>query len=260
MSDRADAIEALKRLGLSSYEAQVFIALQRLDTGTVRDVDGMTEVPRSQIYGAAEDLQERGLLDIQQSTPLQYRAVELTEARTQLRERLDREEERAFEYLESARNEFAEETESQEDIWTVQGRDTIDNRVVTLVEEADERVVFGAGDASELEDTITDALVTASERSVEVTIVSANESVRERYEDVASVVVRPAPDVPNDQRSGRVLVVDTDTVLISVLGGEEFPEMRHEAAIWSSETGFATVLVRLLDVWFEQYLDEVSRS
>jgi sugar-specific transcriptional regulator TrmB len=256
VSDHDEAVAALKRLGLSSYEAQVFIALQRLDTATVRDIDRMTEVPRSQIYGAAEDLAERGLVDIQQSNPIQYRAVELDEARTRLRKRLDREEERAFDYLESARNEFVTESESQEDIWTVQGRDTIDDRVITLIDAADGRVIVGARELSGLDGTIADALTTASERGIEVTVVSADETVRERFEDVAGVAVRSAPDAPDDQRSGRVLVVDTDTVLISVLGGQELPGVRHEAAIWSSQTGFAAVLVQLLDVWFDQYLDE----
>lgn len=96
----------------------------------------------------------------------------------------------------------------------------------------------------------------ASERGVEVTVVSANEMVRKRFEDDSGVAVRSAPDAPDDQRSGCVLVIDTETVLISVLGGQELPGIRHEAAIWSTETGFAAVLVQLLDVWFEQYLDE----
>lgn len=260
MSDHADAVEALKRLGLSSYEAQVFIALQRLDTGTVRDVDRTTDVPRSQIYGAAEDLQERGLLDIQQSNPIQYRAVDLEEARTRLRERLEHEEERAFEYLESARNEFAEEHESQEDIWTVQGRETIDDRVATLIEDANERIVFGAREVAALEGPIPNGLLAASNRGVDVTVVSANEAVRDRFADIDGIAVRAALDAPDDQRSGRVLVVDADTVLISVLGGEELPGIRHEAAIWSSETGFATVLVGLLDVWFDQYLDDMTKN
>ncbi|WP_049996245.1 hypothetical protein [Halococcus sediminicola] len=59
-----------------------------------------------------------------------------------------------------------------------------------------------------------------------------------------------------DSRSGRVLVVDANTVLISVPGDEELPGVRREAAVWSSETGFAVVLVRLLDVWFDQYINE----
>ena len=255
MTDHDEAVAALKRLGLSSYEAQVFIALQRLDTGVVRDVDRMTDVPRSQIYGAAEDLAERGLLDIQQSNPIQYRAVELDEARTRLRERLDREEERAFDYLESAREEFADESESQEDIWTVQGRETIDNRVVKLVTEANGRIVFGPREVTTLDEPIADALVAASERGVDVTVLTASDSVRERFDD-GEVTVSAVTGAPDDERSGRVLVVDADTVLISVLGGEELPGVRHEAAVWSSETGFAAVLVGLLDVWFTQYIDE----
>lgn len=255
MTDHDEVVTALKRLGLSSYEAQVFIALQRLDSGTVRDVDQMTEVPRSQIYGAAEDLAERGLLDIQQSNPIQYRAVELDEARSQLRERLDKEEELAFDYLKSARQGFAGESESQEDIWTVQGSETIDNRVVKLVTEADGRIVFGARETTVLNEPIVDALIAASERGVDVTVLSANNSVRKRFDD-SNVTVSAVTSAPDDERSGRVLVADADTVLISVLGGEELPGIRHETAVWSTETGFAAVLVGLLDVWFDQYIDE----
>jgi len=250
VTDHNDAVEALKRLGLSSYEAQVFIALQQLTSGTVRDIDQMTEVPRSQIYGAAEDLAERGLLDIQQSNPIQYRATELSKARSKLRDSLDREEDRAFEYLESAKSEFATESESQEDIWTVQGHETINDRALTLIEAADERVIFGAREVSMLEGEITDALLSASERGVEVTVVSANKTVLEQFADVDGMMIRSAPKAPDDQRSGRVLVIDTDTVLISVLGGQELPKIPQEVAIWSTETGFASVLAQLLDAWF----------
>ncbi|GAA0456636.1 TrmB family transcriptional regulator [Halococcus dombrowskii] len=253
MSDHDEAVAALKRLGLSSYEAQVFIALQRLDTATVREVDRTTEVPRSQIYGAAEDLAERGLVDIQQSNPIQYRAVDLDEARTRLRERLDREEDRAFDYLESARRERADESEAQEDIWTVQGTGTIDDRVVTLIGDADERVVFGAREEGTFDDVVADALTAAGERGVAVTVVDGDRA-RERFGD--DVSFRATTDAPNDERSGRVLVVDADTVLISVTGGDGLPAVDHEAAIWSAHTGFATVLVGLLDVWFDQYLED----
>jgi sugar-specific transcriptional regulator TrmB len=253
MSGHDEAVAALKRLGLSSYEAQVFIGLQRLDTATVRDVDRMTEVPRSQIYGAAEDLAERGLLDIQQSNPIQYRAVELDEARTRLRERLDREEEHAFDYLESAQRESPNESESQEDIWTVQGAETIDGRVVQLIAEADERVVFVARENGTFDDTIAEALTSASERGVSVTVMNGEQACEHFGDDV---LLRAAPVAPDDDRGGRVLVVDSDTVLISVTGGERLPDVDHEAAIWSSQTGFATVLVGLVDVWFDQYLED----
>lgn len=64
MSSHSEAIDALKCLGLPSYEAKVFVGLQRIRRGSARDVDRVAHMPRSQIYGAAETLEERGVIDI----------------------------------------------------------------------------------------------------------------------------------------------------------------------------------------------------
>ena len=47
---------ALERLGLSTYEAGVFVALEKLGRGTAREIAEATDVPRSQVYGAAEHI------------------------------------------------------------------------------------------------------------------------------------------------------------------------------------------------------------
>ncbi|MFC7080566.1 hypothetical protein [Halorussus caseinilyticus] len=46
---------------------------------------------------------------------------------------------------------------------------------------------------------------------------------------------------------GRVLVVDGETVLLSVRDGGDDPELDDETALWSSRTGIAAVLVQLID-------------
>ena len=56
--DEAGATESLQQLGLSQYEAEVFVALVKLGTGTAREVTQITDVPRSQVYGAAEALDD----------------------------------------------------------------------------------------------------------------------------------------------------------------------------------------------------------
>jgi sugar-specific transcriptional regulator TrmB len=258
MTGRDDAIAALKRLGLSSYEAQVFVALQRIGRGSARDVDRITEVPRSQVYGAAENLEERGLIDVQQSDPIQYRAVDLEEAKSRLRARLDTAEDRAFSYLESARNELGGNDESKEDIWTVQGRETITDRLIRLAREADERVVFGTEDASLLTTDLVEVLADVAGEGIGVTIMSANSTVRERFADIDSVMappITPAPEMGPGERSGRVLIVDDETVLLSVLGDEE-SDGRRETAIWSANTGFASVFVGLFEEWLDEFIDE----
>jgi len=41
--------------------------------------------------------------------------------------------------------------------------------------------------------------------------------------------------------------------LLSVRGGGD---VEDEAAIWSAETGFATVLVGILETWFDRHLGD----
>jgi sugar-specific transcriptional regulator TrmB len=256
MTEKDDAIAALKRLGLSSYEAQVFIALQRIGRGSARDVDRITEVPRSQVYGAAENLEERGLIDVQQSDPIQYRAIDVEEARSRLRSHLDTAEERAFAYLESARNELSNDDESKENIWTVQGEETITDRLIRLTQEADERVVFGTDDESLL---TTDLIKVLDDMAMECTvvIVSANPTVRECFEESNGVVAPPitsAAEMGPGERNSRVLIVDNETVLLSVLGDEKLGTKR-ETAIWSANTGFAAVFVNLFEGWLDKFID-----
>ncbi|WP_123533017.1 TrmB family transcriptional regulator [Halosimplex salinum] len=245
-ADEDAAAEALQRLGLSKYEAAVFIALERLGTGTARDVDRMTDVPRSQVYGAAENLEERGLVEVQQSNPIQYRAVPLEEARETLAERFEREQERAFEYLETVRRGTDHEDEHQEGVWTVHGQDNVSSRIRQIVADAEERVLFAS--SPELVDE--EVVAALGERAEEVDVWVSGEYVEDpdvaaAFED-SPVQIMSFPEELTASAAGRMLAVDGDTVLLSVLGGEDLPGVRMETAIWSSDTGIATVLLQLL--------------
>ena len=244
----SDAVTALQRLGLSKYEASVFVALQRLGTGTAREVADETDVPRSQVYGAAERLEERGLVEIQQASPIRYRPVSLSEARDRLRDRFDRETDRAFEALETVHKE-AETDGEQEAVWTVTGRDAVIGRTAALVEDAERRVVY-SGDADHLEDTVVDALADAAESGVSVVAVSADD-LTDRFAETA-VTVRQLPATYADRggEAGRLLVADDDGMLVSV---EQHDGV--ETAIWSAGTGFASVFIRLADTWFGSEVD-----
>ncbi|MFP8956760.1 TrmB family transcriptional regulator [Natrialbaceae archaeon A-CW3] len=237
-----DAIEAFERLGLTSYEARVFIALQQLGSGTARDVASITDVPRSQVYSVAESLENRGLLEVQQSSPIRYRPVSIDEARSTLRSRFENEQERAFDYVEQVRNEPGGE-EEQEDIWTVRGRARIDDRTLDLCSRAEERIVFG----TRLEPLVTDELEAALERQAEaglaVAAVSRTAEVRNRLDRLDGVTVFSPPDHhQSDDRSGRIVIVDDDTILLSVVDDDG-----SETAIWSAGSLFASVLIQLIE-------------
>ncbi len=249
-SDETAAVDALERLGLSNYEAKVFIALQALGTGTARDVYRVSDIPRSQVYGAAESLAENGLIEVQHSTPMQYRPVSLEEAEELLEERFERERTQAFDYLESVRQRDPG-GEEREDIWSVNGAENVGDRIEHLIHDAEHRVVFGAGSTDLIGESLRGTLVDAAECGIEVVIVSENPDVRTLFGD-EPVEVHVAPENLRNARAARMTVVDDRAVLLSVRGdGDE-----QEAAFWSESSGFATVLVEILTGWLESAVVE----
>jgi sugar-specific transcriptional regulator TrmB len=243
----AAAVEALERLGLSNYEARVFVALQALGVGTAREVHEVAGVPRSQVYGAADALVERGLVERQQSTPKRYRPVALDAARELLTARLERERERAFDYLDGLRRE-ERPAESREDVWSLHGREAVTERVVELVGRARERLLFGAASADLVTPELVEAVQERAAAGVDVTVVSADPAVRAAFSPPVRVFTGPNGDASGGH-TGRVTLADDNVVLVSVraAGGE--------TAIWSADTALADVLVQTIHAGIANAID-----
>lgn len=236
-----DAIAALERLGLSNYEASVFVALQRLGTGTAETVSDVSAVPRSQVYGAADDLAARGLIEVIESSPKKYRPVSLSTAREQLSRRLEQRTEEAFETLDSIA-----ETEPPrfggQDLSTLRGRHPIHERIADLVDGATESVSFVTPATTSLTDTIVTALRERAAAGIEVTVLTAETAVEDRFEDDPVRVVLMDEDNPADF-AGRALLVDGTTVLLAVStqGGPV-----EEEAVWTADTSIGRILAQFM--------------
>lgn len=245
--DDEGAIEGLTRLGLTTYEARVFIGLQKLGSGTASDVADVSEVPRSQVYGAAEALEERGLVETRQSTPTVYRPTDPEVARTRLLDQLAETGTKTFEYLERVQG-SAGNRERSEDIWLVQGADAVASRAADLIGEADEQVVYGVDEPDMLEAAVMDALLACAEGGLQAVVASASAAVRGTV--AAPVETHPVPDDQNPElRAGRVLLVDADTILLSVFSTATASEGVEEVAFWSEGSTFAALLVEFAGGW-----------
>jgi len=251
--DERDAVAALEHLGLTSYEAKVFIALQKLDTGSARDISRIADVPRSQVYGAAESLEERGLLEVQQSSPIRYRAVDLDAARTHLRSRFESHQSDAFRYLERVEQKHSDVGGRQADIWTVKGTDQIETRVQDLISNAESNLLYACS-ADTLTSETNDALNERANAALDVTCISRDADFH-AFRDAVETVRFPERLQPPREQSGRALSVDNHSLLLSVRGTERIPGSPVETAIWSDETAFAAVLSELLQSWFGTHLD-----
>lgn len=240
-----DAVSALKRLGLPNYEAQVFVALQALGTGTAQEISDNSDVPRSQVYGAADELADRGLVEVIESSPKQYRPVSLSAAREHLAARLEREQERAFENLDRIRETDPDPTGGQ-DVSTLRGRQPIDDRIADLVETAETAVVFVAPAAGSLSTKIVEALSAAAADGLDVTVLTAEQSVGEQFSGTAVHVIVMDEDNPADF-AGRALMVDQETVLLSVATDG----IVEEEAMWTAGTSIGRILAQFMQSGME---------
>lgn len=248
MSTR-DAVEALKRLGLSNYEARVFAALQRLGTGTAQEISDVSEVPRSQVYGAADDLVERGLAELVASSPKEYRPVKLEAAREQLAARLDQEQDRAFENLAELRRETDEHSGGGA-VATLRGRQPIDDRIQDLIRMAEERVVLVAPESRSIPDALAATLQERSREGVAVIVVTASPDERERFAGSPVRVFVMDEDNPGDF-AGRALMVDEGTVLLSATTDDTV----GEEAMWTSESSIGRILARFMQSGIDSGMD-----
>ena len=236
-----DAVAALKRLGLPNYEARVFVALQELGSGTAQAVSDRSDVPRSQVYGAADELAERGLVEVIESSPKEYRPVDLATARDLLTERLDRERTRAFENLKAIHATGSDHGKSQ-DVSTLRGRQPIDDRIVSLVDDADAVVVLVAPEGDSLGERVAASLRDAADRGRRVTVLTADRSVNDRFADDPVQVVVMSEDNPADF-AGRALMVDDSTVLLAV---ETDDDPLGEEAMWTADSRIGGILAQFM--------------
>jgi len=252
MSERA-AVEALDNLGLANYEAQVFAALVELGTGTALDVHRNAGIARSQVYGTAEQLQEKGLIEIHETSPKQYKPVSLDAARAQLADQMKREETRAFQALETLR-ETSPTDEPPSSVSTVRGQKPIHERVTSLIGQAEDRILFGASDKSHVSEEIVEGLDEATHSSVQVIVVSEESAVRDMFDEQRMEIQAP-PTSPAENFSGRVVLIDRDTVLLSVVPAEEKAEVASELALWTAETHIGRILVSFLWMGLQAFLN-----
>ncbi|MEM4497985.1 MAG: helix-turn-helix domain-containing protein [Nitrososphaerota archaeon] len=89
MSEHEKLVHALKKLGLSEYEARAYIALVELGEADASEISRRSGVPRTRIYDVLGKLEEAGIVQrVLTSRPAIYSAVPPERALEPLRRRL----------------------------------------------------------------------------------------------------------------------------------------------------------------------------
>jgi len=245
------AIEQLERFGLSAYAARTFVALASLGTGTARDVSQVSEVPRTRVYDAIDELHDRGLVEIQQSSPKQFWAISAeTASRT-----FEHELQNRMEILRTALSELEpiERRTEQRGVWTVNGQTAVTERVLDFFASADDEIVYMTVEELLTEDLI-EGLGEAAERGVSIKLAGVSTEVQERIQDeIPGATMFESLWVWSDTSAGRLMMVDGQKTLVSALvdDADASPsDPRSETAIWGEgETNSLVVVLKAIFTW-----------
>ncbi|WP_243641374.1 TrmB family transcriptional regulator [Natrarchaeobius halalkaliphilus] len=238
-------------MGLSAYAARTFVALATLGEGTAQDVSDISEVPRTRVYDAVNELEDRGLVDVHQSTPKRFWVISSeTTGRIFEQEYSQRVSElvAALDSLEPVAR-----SDEQRGVWTVTGRKTVATRVIDFIESADEEVVYMTVGDLLTGDTI-DSLRAASERGVSIKLGTMEQTIQEDIrEAIPEAEMFESLWVWSDTPAGRLLMVDNEKTLVSVLAdgtGDNQLEREDETAIWGSGgTNSLVIVLKAMFTW-----------
>jgi len=242
-----EAVEVLQQLGLKEYEARCFVGLSRLHTGTAKQLSEMTEVPRTRVYDAIRVLEAQGLVEIQHSSPQQFRAVPLEEATETLRDQYEDRVERLHDTLDTVEVVEQDEETPVQQVWAMSGRDAIENRADQLVEKASEEIVLVLGDESLLTDDLVATLNEVGDE-VDLLIGALTESLQDQIQtavpDATTFIsglewLHGENATADETAIGRLLLVDRSTILVSSL----MPDTREEQAIFGEGFGNGLVVI-----------------
>lgn len=209
--------EALKTLGLTKYEALVYVALLHVTRATATEIHELSGVPRASVYPVLDRLIQRNLVTVSHTSPKRFSAIPPAAAVNSLMQGIGEQASYAKETLQELydRRE-APEGGGQELIWTITGDAQIKRRIRDLIAEArDEVQLLGSWG---LVQDLSEILALAAGR-VRIEVITDRREGEIHPAIQVSTMIPPILQVQGDERAG-IIFVDGSKVMV-VMGSEE---------------------------------------
>jgi len=133
--------ESLKSLGLTKYEALVYIALLKTEGATATEIHEISGVPRASVYPVLDRLVQKNLVSVSHTTPKHFNATPPDEGIKNLLKVVEDDAEKARNALNMLYSQRKiPEKGRQEMIWSIYGEENIRSRLSELISHASEQV------------------------------------------------------------------------------------------------------------------------
>jgi len=144
-------IGALRRLGLTEYEARIYLTLMKMGPKKASEISFFGQVPRTKAYGTIRELERKGLLQVipgkpelyVPSSPSQFLMPLVTKLEGDVKESETIVQELAVLY-ESSKYIKREMPRETNEFWQIEGRRDIINKVNQIMTDATKSITFYA--------------------------------------------------------------------------------------------------------------------
>jgi len=246
----ARVIESLKSLGLTKYEALVYIALLRLESATANEIHEISLVPRASVYTVIDQLLDKGLVSVSQSAPKRFAAISPEDAITRLMGPIERDAQYARNSLSLIDRKKTSPGQGSEDlIWNIYGIENIKKRFIDTISCAKQEIRIIAHPRFFSPDVQRRLISSANHIKVEII---TPHWAGERPKKLRVYVIEH-PEIPkeldkaNEMMAGGVCIIDDRCVMVIVGVGEE-----DAVALFSESEGFVRFFVRYYNLIFDR--------
>jgi hypothetical protein len=231
----ADLTESLKSVGLTKYEALVYIALLRVEGATATEIHEISGVPRASVYPVLDRLIQKNLVIVSQSTPKRFRATPPAEGIDNLLRQIHADADAAREVLEEIyRQRATAEAGVEELIWSIYGEDKIIQRLEELIAHA--TVSIRIISSWQVLKKIIHSVLKAAEKGVDVEIISDHTSPPGECPASVRWIALPVslkPAQPHIENLAGIFIVDGEKALLLMGSADVAP-----TALYSESAGF----------------------
>jgi sugar-specific transcriptional regulator TrmB len=249
-SENSDRVtECLKSLGLTKYEARVYIALLRVASATASEIHEISGVPRASVYTVIDQLLDKGLVSVSQSAPKRFAAYSPEDAITKLMDHIDMDAKYARETLTMIyRKRMSPGIGNEELIWNIYGIENIQKKLTDLISHAKHGIRIIAHPQILSPDVKQKLTTMADHLSVEIITPHWTGDLPEKM----NVYIIQHPEIPKEldkakeMMAGGVCIIDSRSVMVIVGVGEE-----DAVALFSESEGFIRFFVRYYTLIFE---------
>jgi len=134
-------IGCLKSLGLTKYEALVYIALLKVASATASEIHEISGVPRASVYTVIDQLLEKGLVSVSQSAPKRFAAYSPDDAISKLMDHIEKDAKYARDSLSPIFRERMNPSIGGEDlIWNIYGIGNIEKKLSDIISRAKDEI------------------------------------------------------------------------------------------------------------------------